>query len=247
MLAAAIEGLYSVFGRYPRRSTIDGCPCCVRAEAQAALNKPLRKLACEDLSHFAFKAMTTWGDDRDYRHFLPRILDLAATQAGRSWPGFDLEIQLGKLERAGWNRWKEPERIALQAYFRALFVAAITDAPKTGLFPAEVLLVAAQILPEPQQLLDVWATSTSPSATLRLAEFVDEEWSDQQHTGRLLRRWNTSPLQSHLVRWLRAPERRQHLEAYFAEHLDEPQADLIAVAVDQLGTLAAAPDPLGLG
>ncbi len=36
------------------------------------------KLNEDDLSRFTGKAMTTWGNANDYKHFLPRIFELTA-------------------------------------------------------------------------------------------------------------------------------------------------------------------------
>jgi hypothetical protein len=76
-LAEAIENLYRAFARYSLRKHVEGCPCCVRERDKRALeSKPLRQLASSDLGRYAFKAMTTWGNQDDFRHFLPRIFEL---------------------------------------------------------------------------------------------------------------------------------------------------------------------------
>jgi hypothetical protein len=76
-LKKSIENLYSVFSKYEIRSFIEGCPCCVSDRDKEKIHsKELRELEEEDLSRYAFKAMTTWGNVDDFKHFLPRILEL---------------------------------------------------------------------------------------------------------------------------------------------------------------------------
>jgi hypothetical protein len=102
-LQATIEGLYAVFASYPLRPQVVGCPCCVSAEDEARLHsKPLRELEIADLEKYASHALLTWGDEDDFRHFLPRLFELADLEHLSS---SDLHIIFGKLRHAGWRAW----------------------------------------------------------------------------------------------------------------------------------------------
>lgn len=58
----AIEGLYKKFSKNPFKPTIDGCLCCVSESDKLTLHsKQLRDLEDENISRYAFKAMTIWG------------------------------------------------------------------------------------------------------------------------------------------------------------------------------------------
>ena len=58
-----IQNLYKTFERYPKNSNIVGCPCCVSSkEKSKLLSTTLQNLESEDLSYYAFKAMTIFGD-----------------------------------------------------------------------------------------------------------------------------------------------------------------------------------------
>jgi len=53
---------------------MEGCPCCVSNEDKEKLHtKELRLLEESDISRYAFRALTTWGDIDDFKHYLPRI------------------------------------------------------------------------------------------------------------------------------------------------------------------------------
>ena len=57
--------------------------------------------------------MTTVGDEDDFRHFLPRILELLHT--GELAEEVDPEIVLGKLAYANWTTWPPAEQAAVRA------------------------------------------------------------------------------------------------------------------------------------
>lgn len=87
-LIEAIEALYRAFSNYPLHKHVEGCPCCIAESDKMLLeSKPLRQLSSSDLSRYSFKAMTTWGDKNDFRHFLPRIFELVVSEEGRDGTG----------------------------------------------------------------------------------------------------------------------------------------------------------------
>lgn len=106
-LKSAIERLYQTFAVYPCKPAMEGCPCCVSgADKEKIHSKPLRQLEEGDLSRYAHKAMTTWGDTEDFKHYLPRIFELLTTTDFI----VDTFITLDKLEYGQWNNWPENER-----------------------------------------------------------------------------------------------------------------------------------------
>jgi hypothetical protein len=113
-LKTSIEQLYRVFADYPLGGPVEGCPCCVDAEdKQSLVSAPLRELTAQSLNHYSRKAMTTWGGVHEFKHFLPRIFELAL--CGRDLET-DIEVVMGKLECAEWRNWPDGEREAVCAY-----------------------------------------------------------------------------------------------------------------------------------
>ena len=87
-LRKAIADLYNVFEDYHLDSHVEGCPCCVTKDDKKLIEaKVLRELTADDLNHFAFNAMTTWGTVKDFKHFLPRLLELLAFDKRFMWSG----------------------------------------------------------------------------------------------------------------------------------------------------------------
>ncbi len=118
-----IKNCYEVFSIYPLKDKIEGCPCCNLESSESGLHKePLDNLSWEDLALFIFKAITTFGDIEDFKHFLPRIIELYI----HDYYGapYDIGIFFSKLDYSNWGRWKEEESeavlILLKGWFKNL-------------------------------------------------------------------------------------------------------------------------------
>lgn len=118
-LASAIDDLYATFANY-RVDRVEGCPCCVSAEdIQRLHSRRLRDLTGEDLSRFAFKALSTWGTLADLKHFLPRILELI------SLGQIDTDLQSIVLRVVSEGRLPAGEQGALAAFVSAYLGAVV--------------------------------------------------------------------------------------------------------------------------
>src|SRR5687768_13278272 len=105
-LKNSIENLYKSFSKYPLKEQIKGCPCCVGKQENRVLHsKTLRELSGEDLSFYGFKALTTFGDVEDFKHFLPRLFEITVEDDF----AYDTAILFGKLKYADWQNWDEKE------------------------------------------------------------------------------------------------------------------------------------------
>ncbi len=201
-LTEAIEGLYEAFLDYPLALKIEGCPCCVSAENESALHRsPLRELTAEDLSRYAFKALTTWGTENDFKHFLPRLLELVTEENSIIYE-VDIEVLFGKLSYAKWNTWPEPERAAVCRYLMALWLFVLF-VPMEAIAVDEYLCGIGQAEDDLSSYLDVWQNLTMDTATNHLVEFVADQ--DSLHKGKLTNAfWQGRREQmSQVVGWLK--------------------------------------------
>ncbi len=115
----AIEALYVVFARYPVPRRLWASPDRDAAGILRALTAaPLRALPAEALGGYPAWAMTTVGRVDDYRHFLPRILELAIRGLDDNF-GDSPEQIAGKLQYGQWQDWPADERAALERGFLA--------------------------------------------------------------------------------------------------------------------------------
>jgi hypothetical protein len=236
-LPVAVENLYTAFSRYPLRKHVEGCPCCVNeADKNRLESKPLRQLTSSDLGRYAFKAMTTWGDKNDFRHFLPRIFELLVSDEGVGW---DKEVILGKLALAEWKNWSEEEQAAVRDYLRSGW---------------DLLLLQSQPIVDPDSwlcgtsiagedltpYLDDWTNSRTTNGYDHLMTFV--EW----HNPAFIKKrslnnafWSDSPEGvSQVCKWLTNSSTRQSLESIYFENADADFAPALARAIEHLECFA---------
>ena len=107
-----VENLYQIFAKYRLRPDIDACPHCVtESDKERLQKKKLRELTPRDLEKYIFKAVTTWGDEYDLKHFMPRILELLD-----ELPSEMIFIQ---LQSNHWETWPSQEKDAIIAYLES--------------------------------------------------------------------------------------------------------------------------------
>ncbi len=122
-LDKAHSALHNAFANYPLRGDMNGCLCCVSADDH-------KELQSGNLRRYASKAVTTWGDEADFKHFLP-VLVAALTPTSSYYPGTvhggtcDLHCLASKLAYVRWQAWPATEQQALLACFQAWWVMCL--------------------------------------------------------------------------------------------------------------------------
>lgn len=233
-LEAATKELYAVFARHRRAANIEGCPCCVHESDKAALrDAPPQELAADELAHFAFKAMTTWGSSADYKHFFPRILEIAALEDA---PHIGLELWLvqEKMQLAGWpSGWTHEEKLAVRQFVTAAAIALL-DREAPGVDPT--LRAVVWLDGDPAAVLGAWDTNASRTAVLQLARFITDNEASLMTERKL--RWSSEVMSHPIDAWLLAPARLASLEAAFFASTDQAEARVISRAAEALSWCA---------
>ncbi|MDL2297367.1 hypothetical protein LJC68_10000 [Bacteroidales bacterium OttesenSCG-928-B11] len=171
-LKEAIENLYKTFAVYPSKSTMEGCPCCVSTSDKEKIHsKQLRNLNEDDISRYAFKAMTTWGDTNDFKHYLPRIFELLATTDFI----VDTFVVLGKLGYGEWQTWKDAEKNAIIHFLWNWW----TDTLKhKSYFDKEIFIEIYKLTGDIEQLLTRWALSFEDNSFSNFVDLVHDYYAD---------------------------------------------------------------------
>ena len=179
----ATENLYSTFSKYPFKSTIEGCPCCVSGSDKSTLHsKKLRELEDNDLSRYAFKAMTTWGDVNDYKHYLPRIFELTAKRELI----VDTFVTLGKLDYGKWKEWNSDEQKSVDSFLKAWWTYDINNA---GYFDSEILLELHKFIKDLPSMLNEWNIDIETQGFKNYVELIENyyyELGDKNSTFKAL-------------------------------------------------------------
>lgn len=225
-LHEAIEKLYATFASYPLRHPVRGCTCCVsRADQERIASQALRQLDGDDLERFVWKAMSTWGDEDDFRHFLPRVLELMSDAQERSnLP--DLFIIFGKLRHGHCERWPKQEQDAITTYVLALWRWILVGHPgreEDTLVASAYLEAMGDGIDDFTPFLNAWRDMRMPSSLRQLSELIRyHSWS--------------GPLAQNkqILAWLREESTKQMLEEGFYASLDEDWAEELALATEVL-------------
>ena len=177
-LAPALATLYETFAA-PRPRTIVGCPCCIdRKDIGTLLRTPLRALTSRQLGSYASSLFHTVGEVDDFRYFLPRILEIVATEP-HWWPS--PEVALEKLRLGGWSDWPPAERAAIEAVLMAMFEDALID-PDPFAFHIDELLCGLARAGQP--LAPYLAALEAPGHETALHAVVARRWDGK--LGRLV-------------------------------------------------------------
>jgi hypothetical protein len=128
-LQKAIAGLYEAFSCEPKPSAIGWCNCgaCAPGENVSVLiSKPLRSLMPDELTHYAESVFLTVGSEADFKYFLPRIMEILATE-NNWWPSPEV---IGRaISNAGWNHFSAAQQNSLFSFFDAVLVGLFEGEP----------------------------------------------------------------------------------------------------------------------
>ncbi|MER8731288.1 hypothetical protein NKH28_15835 [Mesorhizobium sp. M1227] len=169
-LAYAVERVYAAFASYPSPRHLHGSPYKdLESIFRGVSSGPLRELSGENLGAYAGSAIWTVGDVDDYRHFLPRVLELAIQ--GEPSMGFDANVIAAKLERTSWRDWPLEEQQAVEELFQAAWRKAMTMHPDEGnAVPWLEGIVLAGM--DVAAALAAWHDSPYPEAMLHCADLI---------------------------------------------------------------------------
>ncbi len=235
---AAITELYRVFKPYRLGEDFCGCGDCVAPrDSELLASKPLADLDVSDLNRYAFKALTTWGTERHFKHFLPRLLELTLDK----YLAFDFpEVIFEKLTYAKWSTWPNVETNAIRSFLVAFWKHHLLLA---GDFPTDdrirtVLGGLAEACESLNLFLDIWAETKTECSALHLAQLIDGSADDLMTTGRI-RLWGDSTRQCDEIKQWMLTEKVGNLLLIFRESI----LTTFPLVLNQLDGIRAAISP----
>ncbi|HKU26909.1 MAG TPA: hypothetical protein VJQ54_15655 [Candidatus Sulfotelmatobacter sp.] len=170
-LTKVIEDAYKAFAGYPRPLQMHASPLRKPKKILATLSSaPLRELTEDQVGYYAGCALTTVGDVSDYKHFLPRILELAA--GTNTWLGLTPPIIANKLRLGEWRTWPASEQSSLLAVFMAAWRNSSINHPYDVPNAWEWLQAYASLGENFRPLLGEWLTRLNGNSLLQFANLV---------------------------------------------------------------------------
>lgn len=170
-LQNAIENLYKVFAKYSLKQKIEGCPCCAGKRDNSVLHsKNLHELTGAELSYFGFKAMTTFGDVEDFKHFLPRLFEIVVEK------DFDYDeiILFKKLDYGKWRTWEKTEQDAIENFFTELMRFALNSETENTYLIETCFVGIANAAEDLTPYLNLWFENLNESKIKNLSYFITE-------------------------------------------------------------------------
>jgi hypothetical protein len=220
-LKIAIEKLYKTFAKYPFRSKIEGCPCCVSDSDKSTLHsKKLRELEDDDLSYYAFKAMTTFGDLEDFKHYLPRIFELTTKKK----LCVDTFVILGKLEYGNWHSWNETEKDAINNFLKAWWKYEINN---SEYFDSEVLIELNKLRKDLPSMLKEWDLAYKTQGFKNYVDLIEYEYHDIKNKNQTFEAFNEKELEI-FISWIESNSYRLEEGFFKYEKTDKEFSDQIS-------------------
>jgi len=221
-LQRAIAETYAAFGALPCPRRLHASPL---RDADAILrdlrSASLAALPDAAIAPYSRWAITTVGTEQDFRHFLPRILELAATDA--DWSGAEPPIIADRILRAGWAHWPPVEREPVADLLTAAFAEALERGFRGGTRADDWLCGMAMLGLQLAEPLACWRADSSGEAALVLANFIWLQHDNLRDGGAAQGFWKDVPAaaQKQVGAWLIDPETVAQLRA--ATRLPSPE------------------------
>jgi hypothetical protein len=216
-LQAALDTVYAAFGGYARPKVLEAAPSRNAKRVLAQLSsRDLTQLTSDDINGYMGWAMTTVGGVDDYKHFLPRILELAVQGSARVHVGGDPESLAGKITYGHFADWPTEERAAIVIAFDAAWRQAL----HTSLEEEEAedwLRGLITLGVSVQTRLTTWLESQAPLPGLHLAHAVCSEIYRRKGARPPFGSGNEYAMYEAYSAWLAGASVRERLEGLAAE------------------------------
>lgn len=211
ILVDAVEGLYVAFKPYRMNDPFDFCDHCISTQDVARLRAtPLRALNHDDLWMVATNITLTIGDDRDFRYFLPRLVEGLVENAL-----YDAEIVFGRFAGLGYYDWPHAERQAVERYLWAQFETNLSHKPRPpGIGAIDRLVCCIGWVPIPlSPFLEAWLGRTDDFSRRNLGQYLYADVSVE--ADRLVNPFWSSAGSRQVLDWLHRPETVSYAKASY--------------------------------
>jgi hypothetical protein len=223
-----IENLYKVFEKYGA-TNMTGSPLYddLTNWNKEIFSKPLRELDEDNLSRFTGKAITSWGDTNDYKHFLPRIFELTAELK----TPYEIWIAFDRLSLAEWQNWDEQEQNVIKEYMIALWENILNDnSEKAELEFQDYFSAIAHFYSNFTVILEIWSTSESKAGIKHLANLVVNEKTSIFERKKITGFYDKTENVDELINWILSDKIYDKIQRKFFEFETENFAEKISWA-----------------
>lgn len=171
-LRTIIDQSYSLFSKYRANLPLDVCTeCCMTLNQTSELaSMSVKQIPFELLYEYNTAAKPTLPNINEFKHFLPRFLELTAEL---KFLHHSAEIILNRFEYYSAEEWTKEERETIQCFANELFKYFLTVYPFPELETIDsiiIMLYKAQV--DIKEILKGWSTIETRSSVLHLSDLV---------------------------------------------------------------------------
>ncbi|MEV1199493.1 hypothetical protein [Microbispora rosea] len=142
------------------------CDHCVSAErVRAARAAPLRMLTAAALSPYAWNGLYTWGDVEEFKHYLPRLLELLILEELDGLHAPSLMLRLG----VRWQTWSKIEQEAVIGTVGAWWRQTLSSYPRDVDGMDLIEIIADDLKLDLAPYLAEWESNTTEAAARHMA------------------------------------------------------------------------------
>lgn len=167
-----INKSYSVFSKYKITVPLDVCTeCCITPSQESSLaSMSVKQIPFELLYEYNTAAKTELPSIEEFKHFVPRFLDLTAEL---KFLHHDTELILSRFEYYKKDEWAKEEFELIQNYAKELFKYFLTIYPLPELEKIDgiiIMLYKAKV--DIKEILLEWSKVISLSSILHLSDLI---------------------------------------------------------------------------
>ncbi|MFC3980057.1 hypothetical protein [Streptosporangium jomthongense] len=162
-------------------------------QVRATREAPLRRLTASVLGPYANNAMSTWGEEGEFKHFLPRLLELLVMEELNGFLYADITMM--RIGNA-WKSWRRPEREAIVAVCDAWWRHTLNHYPRGVDVMMMIEALADDLGLDLAPYLAEWESNSTEAAARHMAWLMNDFTSSVAHDIEwyaLLTDWITGP------------------------------------------------------
>ncbi len=179
-LTYIIEQSYNSFGNYKVTKPLDICTaCCVTDEEENSLvSLNVRQIPFELLYTYNTAAKPEKPDIEEFKHFLPRFLELTAELKFLS---HSAELALSRFDYYNFDEWTQTERKLLSDFSDEFFRYCLTVYPLPELERIDsIIVMLSKAYKDIDELLSIWTITPTKQSVLHLNDLINNSFEEHK-------------------------------------------------------------------
>jgi hypothetical protein len=220
-----IEKSYEIFKKYKAKAPLDACTeCCLTKNQESELvSLTVRHVPFELLYDYNTAAKTEKPDIQEFKHFLPRFLELTAEFKFLHHSG---ELVLSRFDYYDKTDWTREEQELMQDFGQAYFRLCMTIHPLPELERVDsILIMLWKTKIDIQQILSDWTIIKTKESLLHFNDLIQRCFKDNK-PNELMSPFADKELSKIIVQWLDKDTTKESFADKIEEIIMQPPTDL---------------------